>query len=119
MSVTPDQGRRALRERRRREDARQVPRARRGRELAAELARRCVAHGARRVVLFGSLVTGDFGRIDIDLAVEGLPSDVYVELLGQLLLDAPGFSVDLVRVETAPPSLAERIASEGQVLLET
>ncbi|MGM0576102.1 MAG: nucleotidyltransferase domain-containing protein [Myxococcota bacterium] len=85
--------------------------------MAERLADACIDAGARRVVLFGSLATGDWGGIDIDLAVEGLPAEVYFDLLGRLLWDAsPEFTVDLVRAEDAPALLLERIREEGEVL---
>jgi len=73
-------------------------------------------HGARRVWLFGSLAWGQAGvGSDIDLGVEGLPSDRYFRALGDLLAVAP-CRVDLVRIEDAPESLATRIRAEGEVL---
>ena len=71
-------------------------------------------HGARRVVLFGSLrgtAVTEFS--DVDLAVEGLTSDRYFEALAELMALFGG-PVDLVRLETAPQSLRERIAADGE-----
>jgi predicted nucleotidyltransferase len=74
-----------------------------------------------RVILFGSRARGDAGlRADIDLAVEcprasiGRWSDIEeaAELAPTLL------SIDLVRLETAPPDLAASIRREGLVLYE-
>jgi len=97
---------------------RQSDRVRLAREKAAALALLCLRAGARRVILFGSLVTGDIRRGDIDLAVEGLPADAFFPLLGELLEEAVPFPLDLVRVEEAPPLLRERILTEGEVLLD-
>jgi uncharacterized protein len=73
-------------------------------------------YGASRVVLFGSLATGDFRESsDVDLAVEGLGAGEYFPALADLmeLLECP---VDLVRRELAPASLRERIDAEGRNL---
>jgi predicted nucleotidyltransferase len=49
------------------------------------LAEICRRYGARRVRLFGSLVTHRFGESpDIDLAVEGLPPNHFFDLLAEL-----------------------------------
>lgn len=73
----------------------------------------CEGHGARRVILFGSLARGDVTeRSDVDLAVEGLRSAEYFTAIADLqgLFDSP---VDLVEVETASSSLRQRLAFEG------
>lgn len=119
MDVDPQKAWATRVRRARREAARLAERAARGRKLAEELADACAEAGAERVVLFGSLATGRYGRVDIDLAVTGLPRDRYFDLLGELLWDAaPDFTVDLVRTEDAPPLLHERITEEGEVLRE-
>lgn len=71
--------------------------------------------GADRVAVFGSLARGRFtpGVSDIDLAVEGLPEALYLSLWGDLL-DAPGPTIDLVRIESAPASLRQAITREGR-----
>jgi predicted nucleotidyltransferase len=72
--------------------------------------------GATEVVLFGSLTTGTFtDRSDVDLAVCGIASSDYFAALAALMALFGG-PVDLVRLEQAPPSLAERISREGQAL---
>lgn len=76
----------------------------------------CGPYGARSVVLFGSLARGE-PRLesDVDLAVEGLAPEVYFAAVGDVMA-ALGCSIDLVRMEEAPASLAERIAAEGKPL---
>lgn len=72
--------------------------------------------GARRVVLFGSLASGNVtDRSDVDLAVEGLQPDGYFTALADLtgLFDSP---VDLVEIERAPASLLARLQLEGREL---
>jgi predicted nucleotidyltransferase len=69
-----------------------------------------------RLRVFGSLVTGALNEhSDLDLAVEGLATGRYFEVLADLisLFSAP---VDLVRLEEAPESLHQRIAAEGETL---
>jgi uncharacterized protein len=83
------------------------------RKSAVELARLLIERGATKVVLFGSLVSGDTHEAsDIDLAVEGLPPDVYFDTLGALLMASP-CGVDLVRLEEAPESLRRVIEATG------
>ena len=72
--------------------------------------------GATRVVLFGSLRTGEsHDRSDVDLAVEGICASHYwraVDVASREL----GVTVDLVPLEEASPSLRARIQEEGEVL---
>ena len=73
-------------------------------------------YSVTRVVLFGSVATGACtAESDLDLAVEGLPSATYFAALADLM-ELTGGPVDLVRLEEAPASLAERIAAEGRAL---
>ncbi|MEL6470288.1 MAG: nucleotidyltransferase domain-containing protein [Cyanobacteria bacterium J06623_4] len=73
--------------------------------------------GAQRVWLFGSMLTPDRIRAesDIDIAVEGLADERYLEALGQLL-DLSDFSVDLVQMEYARERLQSAIARKGVLL---
>ena len=73
-------------------------------------------HGARRVWLFGSLVSGQPTIYsDVDLAVDGLSATAYFPALAELmaLFQCP---VDLVRLEDASESLRERVLAEGREL---
>lgn len=77
------------------------------------------AHGARRVILFGSRARGSNGpKSDIDLAVEGCddfwgPEDDLRENLWSLLM------VDVVNLDDAlPDELRADIARDGKVLYE-
>jgi predicted nucleotidyltransferase len=73
-------------------------------------------HGARDVVLFGSLARGDAtADSDVDLAVGGLPAPNYFRALADLMAVFCG-PVDLVRLEEAVSSLRDRIEAEGQRL---
>jgi predicted nucleotidyltransferase len=103
-----------------REQAQRVAARRRAEALLARLPAAkqilCGAYGAGSVVLFGSIARGDARPdSDVDLAVEGLPPAVYFAAVADLMA-ALGCTVDLVRLEEAPASLAERIAAEGRAL---
>jgi len=71
-------------------------------------------HGARRVLLFGSVARRRPLRVnsDIDLAVEGMPVEDYYQLVGDLQT-ASGRLVDLVRLESVPTPLKQIILLEG------
>jgi predicted nucleotidyltransferase len=79
-------------------------------ELARQGAALLYANGAQKVWLFGSVARGrpQDERSDIDLAVEGLPGNLFFRMLGELdqLLHCP---VDLVEMETASHLLRENI----------
>lgn len=99
---------------------RATERARRRERLAARLVDAAKLlrerYGAREVMVFGSLATGDLsGEVDVDLAVEGLESGEYFSALADLMqsFECP---VDLVRLEEASTSLRERIEAEGRRL---
>jgi predicted nucleotidyltransferase len=76
-------------------------------------------YGVRRIVLIGSLAAeGRFGfHSDIDLAVEGLPDKLYFKALGELLLAAGEFDIDLIPLEGATERMRENI-EKGKVLYE-
>ena len=80
------------------------------------LARIAVAHGARRVWLFGSLVTGDWHSVDIDLAVEGVADSIHLGV--RLEAAAHPIAVDVVDIEDAPPLLKAEILERGRLLFE-
>ena len=74
------------------------------------------AAGATEVWLFGSLATDAPGlTADVDLAVAGLPSARYFEVVAELglLFATP---IDLVLLEEAPPSLRQRVGALGRRL---
>ena len=71
--------------------------------------------GARRVILFGSLTDAAWftSDADVDLAVEGLPPEVFWQawrLVEDIIDDRP---VDLVEMETAKPPLLQAIQQYG------
>lgn len=66
--------------------------------------------GATKVVLFGSLLDESFHeQSDMDLAVWGLPENLYFKAVTQLQGIA-GFEVDLVEAEDAMSHILEAIA---------
>ncbi len=72
-------------------------------------------YGARRVILFGSLVHGAWfvSESDVDLAVEGLKADDYWEawrIVEELITDRV---VDIVDLENVKESLREEIRQYG------
>ena len=86
--------------------------------LVAELARQ---PEVVRVWLFGSRARGDHGaQSDIDLAVEAPTASrrTWLELCRLVEEAATLLRIDLVRVEEAPPTLAQQIRREGRVLYE-
>ena len=73
-------------------------------------------HGARKILLFGSVARGDTQKTsDVDLAVEGLPPERYFEATAGLMRVFSG-PVDLVRLEEASESLRSTIFAEGEAL---
>ncbi len=112
----------AWRERRRREVEEQERRVEAARAAARECARVLVEqYSAQRVWLFGSLAHRRFlhAASDVDLAVEGLPAEVYFQALAMIWdLLPPGFELDLVPLEGAKPDLLGVIQKEGELLYE-
>ena len=117
MAVTPEQAVSALRRRL----AEQLPERRlhttRLRNLLPAVVEVLAREfGVRRVILFGSLVSGFVDRdSDIDLAVEGLPGRSYFAALLRVEAVA-GVHVDLIPLEEVSPSLRRLIDDRGEVL---
>jgi Nucleotidyltransferase domain. len=90
---------------------------RRVREALPELVNVLVRkYGARRVLLFGSLLhSAPSERPDIDLLVEGVEPARRGEALGHMFMLAP-LPVDLVPRETGRREIVERAIEEGEVL---
>lgn len=86
------------------------------RHLAGILSR---DYHAKRVVLIGSLTnenTFDV-RSDIDLCVSGLDASEYFKAVGEMLIEAGDFSVDLIPIEDATPRMAKSI-EKGETLYD-
>jgi len=86
--------------------------------LSRQLAQLLVdRYGATRVLLLGSLARGEFGRgSDIDLAVEGVPPEVFFAAGAELEREARGVAVDLVPLESASAFFRAEVARDGVVL---
>ena len=76
-----------------------------------KLARR---YGVKKILLFGSSLSGDNKAQDIDLAVEGLPTDKFFEFHGDLLLNLSK-PVDLVDLSTKNRFI-KFILRKGQII---
>lgn len=70
------------------------------------------------VFLIGSLVHGIVHeRSDIDLVVEGLPSEFYIKALSELSdIMPPGVEINLIPFEDAFESLKEKTIKEGELV---
>lgn len=73
---------------------------------------------AKKVVLFGSVLDKKSFKedSDIDMAVAGLPVELYFAALGRLMMESP-FDIDLKPMEDVSYLLKQRIA-KGKVLYE-
>jgi uncharacterized protein len=70
----------------------------------------------QRIILFGSLARDRFvAESDIDLAVEGLPSAPYFEILAQVNQFASRW-VDLKRWEDLEPHFQARVLETGEII---
>ncbi len=118
MAVTPEQTVAHVRAAMERRTRALESRADEARRIAASLARRLVEEwGAKRVILFGSLVREGFHeRSDIDLAVEGLDAADLLDAAVALDPDAGPFEIDIVSLERQPEAFRERIEALGIVL---
>jgi uncharacterized protein len=118
VEISPEelaQYRETVRRRQAEREQQQQARQQRGWQVAREAAQVLKQEfGARQVWLFGSLL--DVQRVraesDIDLAVEGLPDDRYLQAVVRLL-DLSDFSVDLVQIEHARPRIRQVIEQKG------
>jgi predicted nucleotidyltransferase len=72
-------------------------------------------YGAKRVILFGSLAHEAWysADSDVDLAVEGLPSDAYWRAWRAVEVIIGDRPVDLIEVESARESLRSAIERSG------
>jgi uncharacterized protein len=75
----------------------------------------------RRVILFGSRARGDAGpRSDVDLAIDApeLRAPEWLRLRDMTEDADTLLSIDMVRLDEAPPELRARIEAEGRTLHE-
>jgi predicted nucleotidyltransferase len=107
----------------RRREAEERDAVARRRDRAWILARRAAellktGYGATRVVLFGSLASGErfHLRSDVDVAAWGIPRDDTFRAVGELLSLDSDIEINLVDVSICRPSLLTRIEREGTEL---
>jgi predicted nucleotidyltransferase len=105
----------AWRKREREAEQRRHERERLAHEAARAAAKRLFLLGARRVVLFGSLVIeGHFREeSDIDLLVEGIAPERLEEVEAELRRALPAFAFDVVPQECASRYLLEWVGLHG------
>jgi len=85
-------------------------------EKASQIARMLkVKYGAKKVILFGSLAYGStlWSQSDIDIAVEGIDEEKYLDIAWEAAQIALPFKVDLVPLERASESLKAKIERKG------
>ena len=90
----------------------------RARALIEDLMRILVEkYHVKRIVLIGSCLNKDRFRFhsDIDLCVKGLEGSLYFQALGELLISAGEFNVDLIPMEDATERMKGYI-EKGEVL---
>ena len=74
---------------------------------------------AKRIVLIGSLTNENTFDVhsDIDLCVSGLDASNYFKAVGELLIEAGDFSVDLIPIEDATDRMVKSIG-KGETLYD-
>ena len=92
-------------------------------EELLQIAEKCVRilknkYKVKKVFLVGSLAGGFVhNKSDIDLVVEGLPSDLYIKSLTELWNILPtGVELNLIPFEDAFESLKEKTIKEGEII---
>lgn len=114
MSVLPaDLARTLVRRASVRRDADESDRERCRRELALALPILRRELGFARAWLIGSLAWGGFGlRSDIDLVIEGAGTGA-LSTIAERIGEATRRTVDVLALETLPPSFRKRVLSDG------
>jgi predicted nucleotidyltransferase len=87
-------------------------------KLLPAITKRLKSLGAKKVIIFGSLIEGSFKlNSDIDIAVEGIPASKYIEAVieTEKILAPVYVDFDLVLYEKAHPWIKEKI-NKGRVL---
>lgn len=75
-------------------------------------------YGANRVILYGSLARGDaHAASDVDICVDGLPSEYFFRALGECLLYSE-HSISVIDLQNSYGLLRDRILQEGLLLYE-
>ncbi len=88
----------------------------RARTLLEDLIRILVEkYQVKKIVLIGSCLNKNHFHSDIDLCVNGLEGSLYFQALGELLIRAGEFDVDLIPMEDATERMKGYI-EKGEVL---
>jgi predicted nucleotidyltransferase len=76
-------------------------------------------YNVSKIMLIGSLLDRErFGfHSDIDLCVEGLPDKLYFKAVGELLLTADEFEIDIIPFENLPQNMKD-LMKRGKVIYE-
>jgi len=76
------------------------------------------AFGAKKVVLFGSLLHRErfASWSDIDMAVWGVPPADFFKAAAKIMDVSPEFEVDVIAGECCPDALRQKLEAEGVVL---
>ncbi len=74
---------------------------------------------ANKIILFGSLVKGDFNQeSDIDLAVAGIPSSKYFQALGKVNLFSDRW-INLKPLESLEKHFLKRVLETGECIYDS
>jgi predicted nucleotidyltransferase len=77
-----------------------------------------VGHGARKIILYGSLARGDYtDGSDIDICVEGLPAGNYFRALADCITQIQR-RVSIIDFDDTYGYFKARILREGKILYE-
>ncbi len=75
-------------------------------------------HGAKRIILYGSLARGDYHvGSDIDICFEGIPDKEYFRAVAECLMVIPR-RISVTDLQDTYGVFRERINKEGKVLYE-
>jgi len=93
----------------------------RARALESEIVKALVENfgSIKRIYLFGSLAEGRFGlHSDIDVAVEGIPDEVFIRSMCVLNDISDDFEFDLVELDHISALLRKKILERGVLIYE-
>jgi predicted nucleotidyltransferase len=86
------------------------------RKAIEQAAQTLKAYGAKEVYLFGSAATGTLREdSDIDMAVSGLPPEVFYRAWAKAVRAFPGREMDLINMDKGSP-FVEFLKKKGRLL---
>lgn len=72
--------------------------------------------GCSEVYIFGSLAEGDFSNVsDIDIAVKGLPNQLFFKLGGRLMMEL-SHNVDIIELDDPKSRFSQHILERGRLI---